>query len=322
MKTILLTNRYSGTPLDIVKGELPPGFVLEFLERQEHDCLVAQARDADYILAGGRMKLTADVLDNAPRLKMIQRSGVGLDALDLDAIRARGIPLYVNQGVNARSGAEHALMLILACLRKLTLVHSNTRNGIWKKQEQGVQTAELRGKTVGIVGMGNIAKALVALLKPFGVSILYCNLVREPAAFEAENRMEFVGLDGLLARSDIVTVHCALTEATKNLISADAIARMKDGAILVNTARGEIVDVSALAAALRSGKIAFAGIDAHVQEPIPDDYPLKSLDNAILTPHIAGVTGDSFRAMMHGAFGNIARFDAGRTDEIARFRYL
>jgi D-3-phosphoglycerate dehydrogenase len=322
MKTILLTNRYTGAPLEIVEGELPAGFALEFLERQDHDCLVAQARDADYILAGGRMKLTADVLDNAPRLKMIQRSGVGLDALDLDAIRAHGIPLYVNQGVNAQSGAEHTLMLILACLRRLTVIHANTRSGIWKKQEQGVQTAELRGKTVGIVGMGNIAKALVALLKPFGVSILYCNLVREPAAFEEENRMEFVPLDDLLARSDIVTIHCALTDATRNLVGADAIARMKDGSILVNTARGQIVDVQALAAALRGGKLAFAGIDAHVQEPIPDDYPLKALDNAILTPHIAGVTGDSFRAMMHGAFTNIALFDAGRTDEIARFRYI
>lgn len=322
MKTILLTNRYKGAPLEIVKGELPAGFALEFLDRQEHDCLVAQARGADYILAGGRMKLTADVLDNAPRLKMIQRSGVGLDALDLDAIRAHGIPLYVNQGVNAQSGAEHTLLLILACLRRLTAIHANTRNGVWKKQEQGVQTAELRGKTVGIVGMGNIAKALVALLKPFGVSILYCNLVREPAAFEEENRMEFVPLDDLLARSDIVTIHCALTDATRNLVGADAIARMKDGAILVNTARGQIVDVQALADALRGGKLAFAGIDAHVQEPIPDDYPLKALDNAILTPHIAGVTGDSFRAMIHGAFTNIALFEAGRADEIARFRYI
>ena len=322
MKTILLTNRYSGTPLAIVESECPDGFAVEFLERQDHDALLRQAPTADYILAGGRLELSADIFDNAPRLKMVQRSGVGLDALDLDVLRARRIPLYVNQGVNAQSVAEHALMLMLACLRRLPLVHADTRNGIWKKQEQGVQTAELHGKTVGIVGMGHIAKTLVALLAPFGVRILYHDLVRAPAEFERQNNLEFVPLDDLLSRSDIVSLHCALTDETRNLICAESIARMKDGAILVNTARGPVVDAAALADALRSGKLAFAAIDAHPQEPIPDDYPLKTVDRVILTPHIAGVTADSFRAMMHGAFRNIALFDAGRLDEIAPFRYL
>lgn len=322
MKTILLTNRYTGAPLEIVKEELPDGFSLVFLDAQTHECLVRQASDVDYILAGGRMKLTKDVLENAARLKMIQRSGVGLDALDLETIKAKGIPLYVNQGVNSQSAAEHTLMLMLAGLRKLTVINNNTKNGIWKKQEQGVQTAELKGKTIGIIGMGNIAIALVGLLKPFGVKILYNNLVRSAVSFETENDMTFVPIETLLEQSDVVTVHCALTDQTRNLINADAISRMKDGAILINTARGEIVDVYALADGLRSGKIAFAGVDAHYQEPIPEDYPLKDLDNAIITPHIAGVTGDSFRAMMHGAFRNIEKFEQGKLDEISQCRYV
>lgn len=322
MKTILLTNRYTGAPLEIVKEELPDGFSLVFLDAQTHECLVRQASDVDYILAGGRMKLTKDVLENAARLKMIQRSGVGLDALDLETIKAKGIPLYVNQGVNSQSAAEHTLMLMLAGLRKLTVINNNTKNGIWKKQEQGVQTAELKGKTIGIIGMGNIAIALVGLLKPFGVKILYNNLVRSAVSFETENDMTFVPIETLLEQSDVVTVHCALTDQTRNLINADAISRMKDGAILINTARGEIVDVYALADGLRSGKIAFAGVDAHYQEPIPEDYPLKDLDNAIITPHIAGVTGDSFRAMMHGAFRNIEKFEQGKLDEINQCRYV
>lgn len=322
MKKILLTNRYTGAPLAIVKEELPAGFELEFLEKQEHSCFVRQAAEADYILAGGRMEISKDVLDHADCLRMIQRSGVGLDALDLTAIKEKGIPLYVNQGVNAQSVAEHSLMLILACLRKLTLVDSNTKNGVWKKQEQGVRTAELRGKTVGLIGMGNIAAALVGLLKPFGVRILYHNLFRTEPAFEKENNMTFVSVEDLLAGSDVVTLHCALTEQTFHLINAEAVDKMKTGAVLVNTARGEIVDINALADGLRSGKIAFAGVDAHYQEPIPDDYPLKTLDNVILTPHIAGVTGDSFRAMMHGAFSNIEKFEQGRLDEIAHCRYI
>lgn len=322
MKTILLTNNYSGTPLEIVKGEVPEGFNIRFLPEQTQDALIAEAASADYILAGGRLKITREVLEKAEKLQMIQRSGVGLDALDLDAIKEKGIPLYVNQGVNAESVAEHALLLMLACLRKLPTINQNTKNGVWKKQEQGVQTAELKGKTVGIVGMGNIAKTLVGLLKPFKVNILYYNLVQMDENFEAENNMAFVGMDELLRNSDIVTIHCALTPETKNLINTETLRAMKDGAILINTARGEIVDPAAVADALRDGKLSYAALDVHAQEPIPEDYPLKDIENVILTPHIAGVTADSFRAMMHDAFRNIECFDKGELDAIAPYRYL
>ena len=322
MKTILLTNQYSGLPLQIVQSEVPEGFVLRFLSEQTQDALLKAAPEADYILAGGRLKITRDVLENAKKLRMIQRSGVGLDALDLDSLREKGIPLYVNQGVNAESVAEHTLLLMLACLRRLPSIDRNTKNGIWKKQEQGVQTAELRGKTVGIIGMGNIAKTLVNLLKPFHTTILYYNRTRQCPEFEAENNMRFVSMDELLKQSDLVTIHCALTPETRNLIDAESLREMKDGAILVNTARGPIVDPTALADALRSGKLAYAALDVHATEPIPADYPLKELDNVILTPHLAGVTSDSFRAMMHDAFRNIACFEKGDWQTIAPYRYL
>ena len=322
MKKVLLTNYYTGKPYSIIREILPDGFELCLLEDQSEKSLLENVGDADYILAGGRRRITRDVLDHAGKLKMIQRSGVGLDALDLEAIKEKQIPLYVNQGVNSQSAAEHTLMLMLACLRRLTVINDNTKRGVWKKQEQGVRTFELRGKTVGVIGMGNIAIALVGLLKPFGVRILYHNLVRSPVSFETENNMTFVDTDTLLAESDIVTVHCALTEQTRCLINADAFGKMKNGAILINTARGQIVDVNALAEALVSGKLAYAGIDAHVQEPIPEDYPLKTVENVILTPHIAGVTADSFRAMMHDAFRNIECFEQGRFEEIEPYRYL
>lgn len=322
MKTILLTNKYSGTPLEIVKGEVPEGFNIRFLPEQTQDALIAEAASADYILAGGRLKITREVLEKAEKLQMIQRSGVGLDALDLEAIKEKNIPLYVNQGVNAESVAEHALLFMLACLRKLPTINRNTKNGVWKKQEQGVQTAELKGKTIGIVGMGNIAKTLVGLLKPFKVKILYYNLVQMDENFESENSMTFVGMDELLRNSDIVTIHCALTPETRNLINTESLCLMKDGAILINTARGEIVDPVAVAEALRNGKLSYAALDVHAWEPIPEDYPLKDIDNVILTPHIAGVTADSFRAMMHDAFRNIDYFDRGELDSIAPYKYL
>lgn len=322
MKTILFTNKYSGPPLQIVRSELPEGFEIHFLPEQSQEALLRTVSDADYILAGGRLQISRAVLEKAARLKMIQRSGVGLDALDLDAIKEKGIPLYVNQGVNAESVAEHALLLMLSCLRKLPTINRNTKEGIWKKQEQGVQTAELKGKTVGIIGMGSIAKTLVGLLKPFHVRILYNDLAQMPAEFEAENNMRFADIGELLKSSDIVTIHCALTPETRNLINGETLGIMKDGAVLINTARGEIVDPAAAAEALDCGKLSYAAFDVHVKEPIPEDYPLKNIDNVILTPHIAGVTADSFRAMMRDAFRNIACFDKGELESIAPYRYL
>ena len=322
MKKILLTNQYKGEALALVRSQIPDGFAIEFLTEQTQAALETQIADADYLLAGGRLKVTKAVLAKAGKLRMIQRSGVGLDSLDLDAIRTHEIPLYVNQGVNAQSVAEHTLLLMLACLRRLTEIDRNTRNGVWKKQEQGVRTAELRGRTVGIIGMGSIARRLVSLLRPFEVQILYYSAHRAPQVYEQENQLCFVSQEELLARSDIVTLHCPLTEQTRGLICRESLQQMRDGSILINTARGGVVVTEDLAEALRSGKLAYAGLDVHEAEPLPDGYILKELDNVILTPHIGGVTSDSLRAMMHDAFRNIALFEQGRRVEIEPFRYL
>ena len=322
MKKILLTNKYTGTPLQIVENEIPEGFEILFLKEQTQDSLLSQIDNIDYILAGGRIEITREVLDQAKSLKMIQRSGVGLDALDLEAIREKKIPLYVNMGINAESVAEYTLLLMLSCLRKLPTINNNTKNGVWKKQEQGVQTRELRGRTVGIIGMGNIAQTLVCLLKPFNVNILYYDLCQKQKDYEIANNMQYVSIDELLENSDIVTIHCSLNEQTKCLINSKTIQLMKDNTILINTARGGIVDIDALAEALKSRKLAYAALDVHSEEPIGDDYPLKEIENVILTPHIGGVTYDSFRMMMRDAFRNIERFDAGDLESISSYKYL
>lgn len=322
MKRILGTNTYTGKPLEIIQNEIPSGFIYRILPEQSEECFLKEAESADYILAGGRVKLTKAVLERAQHLKMIQRSGVGLDSLDLEAIKAKGIPLYVNQGVNAESVAEHTLLLILACLRRLPVINEKTKNGIWKKQEQGIQTSELKGKTVGIIGMGNIARRLAELLKPFKVQILYTNLFQLQNDIEEENNMRFAEIPELLALSDIISIHCALTDETAKLINAETIKQMKRGAILINTARGGIVDSAAVADALNSGQLSFAGLDVHDTEPIPEDYPLKHIENVILTPHVAGVTIDSFKTMMHDAFRNIVCFEHGDLASIEQYRVL
>ena len=321
-RKILLTNRYLGTSYEIIKSTTPEGFQLLMLEDATQDELEKKVAQADYLLASGRLKISEDVLCRADKLKMIQRTGVGLDSLDLESIKRRKIPLYVNQGVNAESVAEHALLLILSSLRKLSVIDGNTKNGIWKKQEQGTQTHELKGKTVGLIGMGNIARRSVELLKPFGVKILYSDLYQASEEFEKDNNMFFVEQEELLKNSDIISVHCALTDETRALINSESIGKMKDGVILINTARGPIVNALDLAKALRDGKISFAGIDVHEKEPFDSAYPLLGLNNVILTPHIGGITYEAFYKMMHDAMRNIECFEKKELDQIAQYRYL
>lgn len=322
MKTILLTNKYKGKPFEIITEVVPDGFEIIMLDEVSEECLEGKVDQADYLLVSGRVKIGDIVLEKGTNLKMIQRTGVGLDSLDLEAIKKRNIPLYVNQGINAESVAEHTLLLMLASLRRLTVINQNTKNSIWKKQEQGTGTHELKGKRVGIVGMGNIAQTLVSLLDAFGVNILYYNLMQMPEEYEKQHHMQFVEMDELFANSDIITLHCALTDDTRGLINEQNIKKMKDGVILINTARGAMVVAEDLAEALKSGKVAFAGIDVHENEPIKDGYSLQNLNNVILTPHIAGITYESFSGMMQDAMRNIQKFEQGKVDEIQQYRYL
>ena len=322
MKTILLTNHYSPAPYRILLEELPGGFVLQMLERSDTDNLTEMISEADYLLASGRVRVTSEVLAKAQRLKMIQRTGVGLDSLDLDAIRARCIPLYVNQGVNAQSVAEHTLLLILACLRRLPQIHRTTAAGIWKKQAQGVQTAELAGKTVGLIGLGQIGKTVAGLLAAFRAKVIYYDPFRLPEAEEQTLGLAYLPLQELAARSDVISLHCPMTPETANMVDAAFLEQMQNGAILVNTARGGLVDSSALVEALKTGKLSFAGLDVFDSEPLPPSSPLLGLENVILTPHIAGVTADSFRRMMREAMRNIDCFERGMQEQIAPFRYL
>ena len=321
LKKILLTNKYSGIPLDIVKRSLPENFTFSMLEEPTAECLAQSVAETDYILAGGRVRIDEKTLIHATKLKMVQRSGVGLDSIDLEALKRHGIPLYVNRGVNSQSVAEHALLLMLACLRRLTEIHNNTVAGIWKKQEQGVRTFELHGKTVGLVGMGSIARKVAGLLRAFGVRILYFDPFRLEEKTEHELSVEYTDLNTLLSQADIVSLHCPMTDANAKMINGDMIRLMKRGTILVNTARGGLVDSTALHAALQEGMLSFAGLDVHETEPLPSDYPLKSLPNVILTPHIAGVTADSFRTMICEAMRNIELFGQGRLSEIEHARY-
>lgn len=324
MKKILHTSNYTGAPWDILRSVVPDGFLIETLSSPTRDCLIHQVADADYLLVSGRLAIDKEVLEVAPRLKMIQRTGVGTEMLDLEEIKRRCIPVYVNAGVNARSVAEHTLMLILACLKRLPVINAQVHNGVWKKQATGITTHELYGKCVALVGMGNIGRLVASMLLAFGAKVVYSDIVRLPEDLEQRLGLTFFDeVERMLPIADVLSLHCPLTDDNVGMINARTIAMMKKGAIIVNTARGPLVNPDDLYDAIVSGHIRSAGLDTHFEEPIRADYRLALLENVILTPHIGGLSYESFASMMQGAINNIVSFESGDLAKIEdkRIRY-
>ncbi len=317
---ILLTNHYEGKPAEIIKSAVPNGFELEMLESVSQQELEGKVKEADYLLVSGRLKINRTVLGNAQNIKMIQRTGVGLDSIDLEYIRNHDIPFYVNKGVNAQSVAEHTILLMLASLRNLVEINENTKRGIWKKQAQGVCTHELCGKTVGLIGMGAIGRKVAGMLKAFGAEVLYNDVSKMKQEDENALGIKFSTRKEIIEKSDIISLHCPLTDDTRHMINDRAVNKMKNGVILINTARGGLIDEAALINGIKNGKIAGAGIDVYEKEPV-DNSEVLNLQNVITTPHIGGVTYDSFYQMMYQAMRNIEMFDKGQLQEIEQSRY-
>lgn len=323
MPKILHTYRYTGRPWDILKSVVPEGYTIKTLDEPTQEQLIKEAADADYLLVSGRLKINKEVLDCAKNLKMIQRTGVGTEMLNKEEIKSRNIPVYVNAGVNARSVAEHTLTLILSCLKRVLAIDKQVRNGVWKKQETGTSCHELYGKTVALVGMGAIGRQVATYLYCFGAKIIYTDVFQQSKEVEDELNLTFYPFlqpstinPQLLADADILSFHCPLTDENKEMLNASTISKMKDGAIVVNTARGKLINEGDLYEALSSGKLASAGLDVHYEEPMLKDDPLCTLDNVILSPHIAGLSFETFHSMMKGAVDNIIAFDEGRYKEI------
>lgn len=315
-KTILLTNKYDEGPLAIITSAVPDGFRLVTMETAEREDLLSKAHCADYFLVSGRQKIDEELLSRAPDLRMIQRTGVGTDMIDADAVRKRNIPVYINRGVNADSVAEHTVLLMLASLRQLTRIERDVKSGIWEKQKNGVKTHELKGKTIGLIGLGAIGKKVAALAGAFGANVIYYDIFRASEDTEKEYGLVFTDMDELLKSADIISLHCPLTDETRGMMSAGQFAAMKDSAVIVNTARGGLIDTEALAKALEDGRIAGAALDVYEKEPVDPDSPILKMDNVITTPHIGGVTYESFFRMMEKAMENIRLFDEGRKEEI------
>ena len=317
MPKILHTARYTGIPWEILKNVVPEGFYVKTLDELDYDSLVNEAVDADYLLVSGRLPIDEGVLTAATHLKMIQRTGVGTEMLDVEAIRQHGIPVYVNAGVNAQSVAEHTLTLILACLKRLPQINQQTHQGVWKKQQVGVTTRELKGKTVELVGMGNIGRLVAQMLQPFGAKVVYTDVFRQTEEVESRLGLTYYdSFEAMLPVADILSFHCPLTKENTEMLNSKTLSMIKDGAIVINTARGKLINPDDLYDALQSGHLSSAALDTHYEEPIKDGYKLAELENVILTPHIGGLSYEAFHQMMADAVENIVAFEEGRLAEI------
>ena len=246
----------------------------------------------------------------APELKLVQMLSAGYDNADLDAARRAGVPVANNGGANSVAVSEHAMLLMLAASRGLVGQHANVVAGRWRGNAT-VRQQELNGKTLGIVGFGNIGKKTARLAGGFGMAVQYYDIVRLDEAAEDALGVRFRLLPEILGTCDVISLHVPLNDATRGMIGADQLALMQPSAILVNTSRGPVVDEAALVAALSEGRLAGAGLDVFADEPPPADHPLFALDNVVLTPHAAGPTVESAVARLRNAFDNVQRVARG-----------
>jgi D-3-phosphoglycerate dehydrogenase len=253
------------------------------------DTLIKEIADADALVVRSATKVTPELLEKAPRLRVVGRAGVGVDNIDLEEATRRGVLVMSTPGGNAVSVAEHTFALLLALARQVPRHDKAIHEGRWEKSSAA--GTEVRGKTLGLIGLGRIGSEVAVRAEAFDMKVLgYDPYISEAAAREVQ--VELVPLERLLAESDFVSLHTALSPATQNLINANTLAQMKTGARLVNAARGELIDEAALAEALKSGKLAGAALDVFVEEP-PKNSPLTSLPNVIATPHVAGSTTEA-----------------------------
>jgi phosphoglycerate dehydrogenase-like enzyme len=258
------------------------------------------------------VRLGPELLDAAPRLRFIQKLGAGVDNIDLEYCTKRGIGVARLQAGNSVPVAEHTLLLMLAAYRRLPMLDRDTRQGAWKREDARAVSRQLDGKTIGLVGFGAVGRAVAKLLTGFEVRILYADPIRAPAEIEQALRAEHVPFETVIAEADIVSLHLPLTKDTAGMFGVEVMAAMKPGAVLVNCARGGLVDEAALHDLLTRGHLAAAAIDTFATEPARES-PLFALEQTILTPHTAGGTIDNFRTVVERGVDNATRFLAGQT---------
>ncbi len=303
-----------GGVADTYRAHLPQGWRFAALDDpKDPDEKRTKLAGADAIIHTDT-PLTAELLEDADRLKLVHRQGVGVDALDLDLLQERGIPVAICPHGTSEAVAEHAILLMLAAGRHVLRLHEDvTERGRWPKWDYRARSIGLSGSTVGIIGFGRIGQAVTERVLAFGSEVLvYRRDGKEVPGTWPEGRVRpCTDLDELFSSSDIVSLHCPLVPETKGLVDARRLALMPEHGILVNTARGGLVDQDDLVDALRRGVIRAAGLDCLEVEPPHADEPIFSLPNVVLTPHMAAGTHSTQVIKAQTVFANIGRLWQG-----------
>jgi D-3-phosphoglycerate dehydrogenase len=288
---IIVAEKMSSSAVNLLRE---PGWTV-ITPDQLNGSLASELESADALLVRSAVQVNGDLLAKADKLRVIGRAGVGVDNIELEPATRKGIAVMNTPGANAVAVAEITIGLMLSMARFLPRANELMHAGKWEKKS--LQGTELRGKTLGIVGLGKIGLEVAKRARAFNMEIV----AHDPfvaASLAKDNGIRLATLDELYAASDYISLHVGLTPQTQNMINAESLKKMKRGVRLVNCARGELIDEGALAAALQDGQVAAAGLDVFVQEPLKDS-PLQKLENVILTPHIAGSTNEAQEAVGH-----------------------
>jgi len=310
MSRILLIDPLPPPLVERMRPMFPSGAGLDIVSTLSEEELARHATETEILLVINR-KVDAHLLSILPRVRFVQRVGVGYDNLDLEALKAAGVVAAYTPGSNAIAVAEHTILLMLALLKRFVAAESASRQGGWPTMELfQAGLGELANTTVGLVGFGSIGRAVAQRLSPFGSHLLYTTRQAADPATEQQFGVRYASLDDLLASSMIVSLHVPLTEATRNLIGEAELAKMRAGAFLVNTSRGEVIDEAALHRAIESGKLGGAGLDVLYNER-PGGNPFAGMPQVIVTPHIAGGSRAAVERAIQMALANIARYLRG-----------
>lgn len=269
------------------------------------DELIELCRDADAVIGASRERYTRRFMENCSRLKVISKYGIGIEKIDIEAATSLGIVVaHTPVSENYDAVAEYTIALMLACLKRLIPGQSHVRRGLWR--DDTIENSLLRGKTIGLVGLGRIGSGVAARLASWRVKLLAYDPFISPDIFRSLG-VEEVSFDELLTRSDVVSIHVTITPSAKRLFSSETFSQMKRNAILVNTARAEAIDEEALIQALKAGGIAGAALDVTEQEPPLPKNPLLIMDNVIVTPHTSGWAPETREAIIYAATENCLR---------------
>ncbi len=296
----------------VISDIFGPDFDIVFVEDNGDDAKRTAAKGATVLLTMWGAVDAQTLAAGAPDVRVVQKLGVGTEKIDSVAAAANGVVVLKAAGINADAVAELAVLLILAVGRYLPKATAAARTGAIAKEALRAESFQLLGKTVGLLGLGHIGQAVARRLAPFGVTLIYHDVVPAPAEVEAACSVRFATQDEVIETADVISLHLPSTPATDKIINAHSLTRTKPGLILVNTARGSLIDEAALAAAIEDGRVLGAGLDVTAEEPLPVTSPLLDLDRVVLTPHVGGAVANNFPRVIDRAYRNVrAVLDGG-----------